>query len=261
MLSAGRKLGELTGDTPPDPAAGDATPRDSLPATATAGDQVGGVDGCVARALEHLSALRRLFYSVVEHLRETTQRQTQLNDDTQQVTTLQKADRLPVALGPLSARQQELQSRSQEIAATLRQQSQQTPQSTAGSQGLTPEQLEMMQQAGQRLAEASELVSAGESEMQKAIAAMNGAPPVAETIRDSQDAALQKLLEALALLQPPQEQPQNQQQPQEQQQDQEQPQTGADASRLLQAVRDREAQRRKDRSRQSAGSEPVEKDW
>jgi Ca-activated chloride channel family protein len=259
MLSAGRKLGELTGDTPPDNPPADGTPQDSAPATQAASDQLGGVDGCVARAVAHLSALRRLFYSVVEHLRETAQRQTQLNDDTKQVTTLQKAERLPVALGPLAARQQELQSLSREIAATLRQQSQQTPASATSSQGLTPEQQEMMKQAGERLAEASELVSAGESEMQKTVDAMNSDQPVAETITTTQDAALQKLLEALALLQPPQPQSENQQQPQEQPQDQQQSQAGAD--RLLQAVRDREAQRRKDRSRQSGGDEPVEKDW
>ncbi len=89
----------------------------------------------------------------------------------------------------------------------------------------------------------------------------------------------EKLIQALQELQPPEDQQDDQQQDQgDQQQDQQQDdgsqdqqpnepddqqqQQQMDPSRILQAVRDREAQRRKDQEqRVMAGQAPVEKDW
>jgi hypothetical protein len=93
--------------------------------------------------------------------------------------------------------------------------------------------------------------------------------------RDAQGIALTELEQALAILEPPQQQEQGdpQQQPQQQAGEQEQgdsdqaaqpqpqPQRATDPAQLLQEVRDREAQRRRERAKQQAGYESVEKDW
>jgi hypothetical protein len=211
----------------------------------------------VDHAMDRLQALRRLFYSVVEHLRETAERQSQLNDETQEQATLNNADHPPTT-GPLTARQRELQNLSQQIAKALLEQSQQAPAQATGQD---------QQQMTEALSQAGNLVNAGAAEMSQAVDSMNQNNPSWEPVREHQDLALEKLSAALALLAPPRQQPQDQQQPNqgeqgEDQQQQNQPQqAGADPSRLLQAVRDREAARRKNKSRRPAGYEPVEKDW
>ena len=70
-------------------------PRPRSPRTLTGPAQV-------AQTLEHLQNLRRLFFSIVEHLRETTERQAQLNDETEEAAALAKPDQKPLAAGPLA---------------------------------------------------------------------------------------------------------------------------------------------------------------
>jgi hypothetical protein len=224
----------------------------------------------VSRALEHLQALRRLFFSIVEHLRETAQRQAQLNDETEQATALKKDEDIAKTVGPLALRQQQLRAITQQIADALNDQAKQGPEQSAGQQGADPKQLEQYQKIAQQLAEAAKLVADGGTEMQTAGERLSAEKPDMGAARKNQDEALQKLVEALTLLNPPQPEQQNQQdqdqqgegqQGQQQQQQQQQTQ-GADPSRALQAVRDREAQRRRDReTRQRLTQEPVEKDW
>jgi len=223
----------------------------------------------VSRAIGHLQALRRLFFSIVEHLRETAQRQAQLNDETEQATALKKDEDMAKTVGPLSLRQEQLRAITQEIADALSEQAKQRPDQAAGQQGADPKQLEQFQKIAQQLAEAAKLVADGGTEMQKAGGKMTADKPDLGAARKSQDEALQKLVEALTLLNPPQPDQQNQQDQdqqgdgQQKEKQQKQPQTqGTDPSRALQAVRDREAQRRRDReNRQRLTQEPVEKDW
>jgi hypothetical protein len=97
-----------------------------------------------------------------------------------------------------------------------------------------------------------------------------------DEIRELQEAALQNILEALAALEPPAEEPQQgdeeqgDSQPQEQKQpgdnegedEPEESETNEDPGQLLQSVRDREAERhRRNRERKASGYEPVDKDW
>jgi Ca-activated chloride channel family protein len=223
------------------------------------------------KAVDKLQSLRRLFFSVVEHLRETAQRQAQLNDETEQAATLAADDQdLPTKLGPLAPRQAELESISGQIAEALQQQAQQNPAAAAGQQDQDFDQQQQMAEVTRKLSEAASLVAEGQTEMQLAAKQLNDQAPEVETVRAHQDSALQKLAEALALLVPPQQQNQRQQQQQqqseqEQQQSEDQsqqPQTGSDPSRLLQAVRDREARRRREKEKQrSMPQETVEKDW
>ncbi len=164
------------------------------------------------QAVDNLQALRRLFFSVVEHLRETAQRQAQLNDETEQAATLATDDQdLPTKLGPLAPRQNELESMSGQIAEALQQQAQQNPAAAAGQQDQGFDQQQQMAEVTQKLTEAASLVAEGQSEMKLAGEQLNDEAPQVETARSHQDSALQRLAEALALLVPPQQQNQQQQ--------------------------------------------------
>ena len=109
--------------------------------------------------------------------------------------------------------------------------------------------------------------------MDEAIRKMTDDPKELKSVEEDQGAAVQKLAEAIQLLSPPpekqkQEQQEQQQQAQQQnqeaakqQQDQQQAQQ-MDMDNLLQSVRDREAQRRRDkRQKGTSGYSTVEKDW
>ena len=229
----------------------------------------------VTQAVEHLQSLRRLFFSVVEHLRETAQRQAQLNDETERAAVLEEDEAIAKAVGPLQSRQQELQSITGEIAKALDEQSQQSPAGAMPQQNVDPQQLAQLQQMQERFAQAAKLVQQGGTEMESAHKHLAFKEPLVDQARKHQDEALQKLAEALALLQPPPPPEQNQQNQQQQQQQQNQqqqgqdeqkqeqnPEMGTDPARLLQAIRDREAERRRDKERRGQMErEPVEKDW
>ncbi|NLS95525.1 MAG: VWA domain-containing protein [Planctomycetaceae bacterium] len=227
----------------------------------------------VAKAVEHLQSLRRLFFSIVEHLRETAQRQAQLNDETEQAAAIQEKEDLAKKVGPLATRQRELRSIAGEIAKALGEQAQQQPTGAMPEQNVDPQQLAQMQQIQQRFGEAAKLVDQGGTEMETADKNLAFKEPIVDRAREHQDQALEKLVQALALLQPPQQDQQDQQNQQQQDQQQQQQgenkqeqqkdsEMGTDPARLLQAIRDREAERRRDQERRAQMErEPVEKDW
>lgn len=282
----------------------------------------------IERAVRDIEELRRLFFSVLEHLRETAQRQSELNDDSRESSAIGKEDGLQ--FGPLKSRQSNLAAVSDEIARSLSEQSEQMQQqqleAPAGSQ--PPQQAE---QAAETLVEASELVSEARLAMNLAMVEMDSTQspstgpdgtlpgtdtertrdddqdvvaqdsatePKREPVESSEDArdsdlsadestsqdaagrlpwqevfehqeeALQKLLEALKRLE---DQQSGQEQddssgtqddsPQDQPQTQPQQPQNMNAEQMLQAIRDREAQRRKAKQAQALGSGGVEKDW
>ncbi|HVX11230.1 MAG TPA: VWA domain-containing protein [Pirellulales bacterium] len=262
-------------------------------------------------AAEHLQALRRLFFSIAEHLRETAQRQAELNDETEQAAALAEPDDAAKKAEPLTHRQRELESTSRRIAEALREQAH-SPPTHDEQQAADPKQLEQLKAIAEQYAKAGKLVAEGEEEMAHAAEQLSDVSPAGEAdasvainatsgdspskgdqteetpddrstsrrslpfdaARKHQNTALQKLLEALALLQPPQpEQQQGQQDQKPQDQNSGEPDAGKqdkpddraggpDPARLLQAVRDREAQRRRDRERRGRFEhEPVDKDW
>jgi Ca-activated chloride channel family protein len=227
----------------------------------------------VSQAVEHLQSLRRLFFSIVEHLRETAQRQAQLNDETEQVAALQADEGVARRAGPLSTRQQELRTIAGEIAGALAEQAQQQPTGAMPGQDVDPQQLAQLQQIQEQFGKAAKLVGEGATEMESAEKNLAFEEPIVDQARKHQDQALERLAEALALLQPPQPDDQNQQNQDQQQQDQQQQgednqeqqeksEMGTDPARLLQAIRDREAQRSRERERRlRTEREPVEKDW
>ena len=248
------------------------------------------------QAVETLTDLRRLFFSVLEHLQDTARRQLQLNDETEQAAG-EQAERSDDEAAPedqqrsqqIQSTQEELAQMSEQIAGALQQQAEAGSQSQP-EQGGDPQQPAQVQQNAEKAKKAASLVNDAKSQMDLANQTLKAETSAFAESRPFQDEALAKLIEAIQELQPPQ---QNQDQQQDQQQDEqnqdeggEQPPEQAeqqdqqakpgsdesqppedgdqkmDPSRILQAVRDREAQRRRDKDkRQPAGRVPVDKDW
>jgi len=242
----------------------------------------------VATAVRGLEHLRRLFFSIVEHIRDAARQQVELGDATEEAFALAAEDTESLATrsGPVTARQGELASGTESLAQALHEQSLADPAEFLGPEVAADE--EAARQASEKLIRASELVLAASDEMKAAADGLGAEAPALEGIRERQTEAVQRLAEALEILQPPQEQgdqdqeqqeqdgeqqgeqqqEEQQQQQQEQGQGQSQPQpaeeqAGAgDPSQMLQAVRDREAERHRRSGEQGRrGYEPVEKDW
>jgi hypothetical protein len=222
-------------------------------------------------AVEHLEALRRLFFSIVEELRDTAQQQLDLADATRDAAALSAAGSADAAarIGPLAPRQEALATRAGGIADALVEQSNQTG-------GVVDEEADSAE-TSRRLREAAEHVVFAQAEMEVATRKLGEEPPDLESTQPQQAAAIEELERALALLVPPEDrQPEGEPDSSEQensesaasggQQDQEgkpEPQAApADPAQLLQAVRDREAQRRRDRDQRGVERyETVEQDW
>jgi hypothetical protein len=267
-------------------------------------------------AVHSMEELRRLFFSIVEHLRDTAERQLELNDNTAEV--LGSSSSLAVdELGPLQSRQASLSQIAQQISAELSKQGA-TAQESAVEAGGEPASGPPSAEQAAALIKAAELVGQGEQAMSTAAQLMdslassqlptsavapetnvNSTDQASALIKNGSDqdnessritaqqmTALEKLIEALAQLDEQEsgesdqnqdqnsDNPENSEQPadssdQEQQsasaednEREEQSQQRMSAAQMLQAIRDREAQRREEKNaRQAVGSATVEKDW
>jgi hypothetical protein len=220
-------------------------------------------------AVDHLEALRRLFFSIVEELRDVAQQQLDLADATRDAAALSAAapDDAEARIGPLTPRQEALAGRAGGIADALVEQSNQ-----AG--GVVDAEADSAE-TSRRLREAGEHVLLAQVEMEGAMEKLSGDPPNLESTQERQAAAIEELERALALLVPPEDR-EGEPDPSEQE-DSERDQSGGaeekereseaqsepiDPAQLLQAVRDREAQRRRDREQRGTERyETVERDW
>jgi len=226
-----------------------------------------------SRNIERLELLRRLFFTLIEHLRDTLRRQVDLNDRTQRIADDPQIDQKASRAAPLAAEQDGLARIADQIAKALDTQSQQS----VGLQA-DPKAQDQHRAAAEKLARAAEKVSQGvahmESATEKLAADDDKQEPDIEAAHAEQDQAAERLAEALALLSPPKQQPQqDKQQKDENKQGQEKKPEGSkdeadkrqrqmSASGMLQAIRDREQQRRRDRNKKrSVRRETVEKDW
>jgi len=231
-------------------------------------------------AVGHLEMLRRLFLSIAEQLRDALRQQIDLVDTTQDAAALgdpasSTAPQSSLRDWPtLSTRQAELATRAGELSIALEEQSNQ-------SGGVLEEESDGFE-TSRRLRVAGEHVLVAQTEMEGAAKGLGGEPPPLEDVRIRQDAAVSELELALAELVPPEEREEEQQQDAsdeseqpDEKEEQEQgqgadpqqaqqpagPQT-VDPAQLLQEVRDREAQRRREREgRGSTKYETVERDW
>jgi Ca-activated chloride channel family protein len=222
-------------------------------------------------AVDHLEALRRLFFSIVEELRDVAQQQLDLADTTRDAAALSAAapEEAEARIGPLTPRQEALAGRAGDIADALVEQSNQTG-------GVVDAEADSAE-TSRRLREAGEHVLLAQIEMEGAMEKLTEGPPNLESTLERQAAAIEELERALVLLVPPEDReregepdPSEQEDSERGQPDAEEQQEGesespsepVDPAQLLQAVRDREAQRRRDREQRGTERyETVEKDW
>ena len=212
-----------------------------------------------------IEELRRFFFSIVEHLKDLARQQAETLDQTASSQAQTDPAAMQKALAPLGSKQQEHATLAEAIAQALKgqaDQASQAPAAPSGAAGAVP--TDPAQQA-QTLAEAATEVTSAENFMRDASQGLSDANKTAATMSPdleptlkSQAQALEHIQNAIALLEPPPQQKQeqkNEQQPQQQQSQQQ-------AAKRLQEIRDREADRRRDRERAQGGAnDSVEKDW
>ena len=210
------------------------------------------------RALERIESLRRLFFTIVEHLQQLLADQTDTHDQT---ATVQVEPEDGPPLGFVAERQAAHAQTGEALGEAL---AAQTDAARAGEQA----------EGAERIGEATREVRAGTARMRGAAATVSAAEettqnmsPHLEPALADQVAAMGHLENAVRLLQPPPEDSDSGgEQQQQQQQAAAQPEAAEQMSRRqalqrLQAVRDREAERQRRRQRDPAPPEPVEKDW
>lgn len=224
--------------------------------------------------LAALEALRRLYFSIVEHLQALRQEQAETHDQTATVqfeASTDASEAVVAQLTPAAQRQAEHGQMADALAAALAQQADAAAASGAAEGG----EADGAAAAGQRFAEAAAEVRQASGRMATAQAVLDEAAaragamsPELEPALADQQAALDHLDSAIAALAPPESEQNNQggqdQAGAEQPQPQQNPGTDEamsqrQALKRLQAIRDREAQRQ--RNRGASERAPVEKDW
>ena len=243
-------------------------------------DDATGARAAADAALVALDELRRLFFSVVEHLEALRADQADTHDRTATLQTGRAADveTLAAGLGLVGERQQRHERLAGALATALAKQADAAAAAVAdGAAGPVSSD----EDAGARLAEAAEEVRKAGGRMRSAgallaDAATRAASPVLEPALTDQMAAVEHLENALRALVPPDQARQGQNPEAGQQPGQEQmgearpteagstddePISRRQALKRLQAIRDREAERHRRRGAEGPGREPVEKDW
>ncbi len=224
-------------------------------------------------ALTRLEALRRLFFTIVEHVRELLEDQQETADATADAAAAPAEERAAAAR-PLATPQRGHGEVADELGRALGEMAEQMDAAGGAGPGAPGGSPHGAGAAGGAEAadaarahrEASAEVHAARDEMRAAAGELEGAPGggeddgALEPVLEHQAAAIEHLARAIELLQPPD--PQDQNEPQEPQpQDQEQSeQRSQSAEKQLQAIREREAERRR-RQAGRGGRQPVEKDW
>ena len=212
-----------------------------------------------------LTELRKLFFSVIEHLQELIREQGETRDQTSTANGEDDFTRGPKLPG-LIGRQEAHAATAKAITDALAQQA-----DAAGKQPAQPGQPQQGPSA-KSLAAAADEVRLAQGDMGdarttlvKARDAKTATESLAPGVK-SQGKAVEHLENALKLLQPPpqkndqnkdQQQQQQQQQQQKPQPKQDQPQQGGAGQR----ARDDDARRQRERRDRDARTDPVEKDW
>lgn len=218
------------------------------------------------QTLQNVHELQKLFFTLIEHLKQLIRDQGETLDQTASVAReVGNSDKaLSQALSPFVPLQEQHAAIAEEIAKTLKQQAEEK----------TAQANENPEQTGPDFAEASKEVFAANEKMSDARSSMLIEKPEMKDILDQQKTAVEHLLKALQLLNPqqnpnPDQNQQNNEQNQgddaqeAQQKDENQNQklSRSQAERRLQAIRERESQRRQKKNRQMMANEAVEKDW
>jgi Ca-activated chloride channel homolog len=235
---------------------------------------IGKLDGAIKANQDPLTAakaadakldeLRRLFFSVIEHLQDLIRQQGETRDQTSAAHMETDDVRAPKLPG-IASRQDQHGQLAKAITDAL------ATQADAAAKAQDPQQ----QQQGKAMAAAADEVRLAQNDMgdakrvlDKAVADTNQSHSL-EPVTKSQASALEHLMNALKLLQPPQDQKQDQQkqdkkQDQDQDQDKkkkEQEQQQQQQGGAGQKARDEDARRQKERREQQGGGDTVERDW
>ena len=242
-------------------------------------DAAGGIQTeplrLASEALASIEELRRLFFNIVEHLRELLAGQADTYDRTAalgiEAEADQAGDELAAGLGLATERQNEHAGTAQLLTQALFEQAD----AAGASAGTDPVAAAGAgQPPAEQLAAAAEKVRGATGSMQSAGVGLADAAgddaaalPEFEPILGDQLQAMVHLENAIRLLQPPEQQQdqgdqQNEQQQQQQrEQRQQEEMTQRQALSRLQAIRDREAERRRNREQQPVQRESVERDF
>ena len=236
-----------------------------------AGD-VESARSAAGRTLDALEELRRLFFTIVEHLRELHAEQTETHDTTATLQFEGSADApadLPGDLGYTAERQSAHATLADALAAALAEQADaagSAAQAQAASGAESDDPTARLAEAAGEVRKAGGRMQSAAAELADAVGRAANMTPELEPALGDQTAAIEHLENALRALSPP-----NQDQSGEDsggQQQQAQPQQSEDeemsqrqALRRLQAIRDREAERQRRRQEDDAVAQPVEKDW
>ena len=222
-------------------------------------------------ALGHIEALRRIFFSFVEHLEALIAEQSDTHDRAATLQFEAQLDRLVPEMELVAQRQAEHAATGDALAAALAQSADAAEPPTSDDPAANePADAEALAKATAELRAGATHMHGANAIMAAAAEAAAAASPDLTPALDEQVAAIERLENALKLLQPPRQDDggdngggqAGQQQAQEAapQPDEEERMSQRQAMRRLQAIRDRDAQRRRDR-RETHPPDPVEKDW
>ncbi len=207
-----------------------------------------------------LDELRRLFFSVIEHLQDLIRQQGETRDQTSAAHAEDDVARAP-KLPNLSARQTQNDQLAKAITEAL------ASQADAAAKAQDPQQ----QQQAKNMSAAADEVRLAQNDMGDAKRGIDKAKDTTnqsvslEPVVKSQASAIEHLVNALKLLQPPQEN-KDQDQKQDQQKQQQQQQAQQDKKKQEQGgagqrARDDDARRQKERHERESQSDGVETDW
>ena len=211
-----------------------------------------------------LEDLRKLFFSVIEHLQQLIRDQGETRDQSSAANADDQFTREP-KLPALIGRQDGHGQMAKAITDALAAQADAASKKQGPSQPGAPDP--------KTLAAAADEVRQAQSEMSDAsrnLVKARDAKQSSESLNPgikSQGKAIEHLEEALKLLQPPQKDQKQDQQKQDQQkqdqkkQDQQKQEQQQQKGGASQRARDEDARRQKERRKQEAGTDPVEKDW
>jgi hypothetical protein len=216
-------------------------------------------------AQKDLEELRRIFYSIIEHLKELHRDQSETYDQTGTAQAGEDEARTE-ALPPLSEAQGKHTAMTEALAQALEQQADaasasEDPQAAAEAQKFAG--------AAAELRSALEALSAAASGLAQAEEDSASMSVDLSAVLEDQPVGIQHIEAAIALLEPPQdqeqqdqEQNQDQEQQEQEQQQQEEEVSKQQAERRLQEIRDREAERQREREKaQAVQGGGVDKDW
>ena len=225
------------------------------------GQKSAGLLPAVEEGRKHLEDLRRLFFSIVEHLKELHRNQTETLDHTGSAQAQKEEAERRRRAGPLVPEQARHTELSKALGDALAAQADQAasasePQAKQAQKPLS-DAAEEVRKAHGAMTQAGRLLQPDGTAQAEALG--QSLPLDLDPAMEQQKQALTHVEAAIRILEPPQK---NQQQQDQKNQQQEQQQLSQEqAARRLQAIREREAERQRKQKQPSGPSDPVEKDW